>query len=544
MAAWRIVLALAVATLPASAMSKDDLGAALVNRLQGDRSGATIAAALVGPDATATAFVGADPAHPRMVDAHSTFEIGNLSKTMLSALVMRSVQKGDLALTDPLARLLPKDTKVPDYQGQPITIGDLLQHLAGLPGLPARLQVEDDADPFRTLTTDQLLASLGEVRLAAAPGTGYRASTFAMMLLSHALAQHQGLDFQTLIDRELFKPLAMADAHLVRQDPPLTEVQGHASNGLPAKAWNLPPELAGGGGVRASLTDLVNYAQAALGQRPGEIARALAATLAAPPDDWPSPARFSWKLIRRSGRILYTCEGATGGFSSFLAFDPQRRQAVVLLADTALANLGGLEPLGLSLLDPSFPSPGLPRRPVPPGDLLLERLEGTYHVEGRPDMTLTRNTGRLFAQFGDLPPHEMGFDTAGDFYALDQDFLVHPIRTPNGYTFSLRQGGGHLDAVHLNPTAPKDALLDAQALKALEGDYLVKSGFTVTVTARGDKLYVQGTSQPEFLVTQVRKDTFATFSGSAEFTFLRDAKGKVKGLSVRQNGKTMSGDRH
>ena len=538
-AAFCLALAL---PLPLSATPSDDLQTAVEARFLGDRSGACLAAALVGTT-NATAIVGADPAS-RPVGLHTTFEIGNLTRVMVAALAQRSALEGRLALDAPLATLLPKGAKVPDFQGKPITLRQLLDHVSGLPSLPARLEVKDEGDPFGSLTAEQLLGSLADATLEAAPGTRYRASTLGMMLASYALARHAGTDFQTLVDGGLFRPLGMEDAHLVRRDPPALEAQGHASNGRPAKAWNMPPDLAGGGGARASLADLIRFAEGALGLRPSAVSPALAATLASPPAGTVSPCVMNWRVVRRGGHEIRFCEGATGGFSSFMAFDLERKQAVILLADTALANFGGLEPLGLSLLDPAFPAPGFPRRAFPPGELLVSSLAGQYRLPDGSTMTLLNQGGKLSARFGDQPAHPLGFDSAGDFYALDEDFLIHPLRSGEATTFSLRQGGGHLDAQRMDLTVSADAPLDAKALQALEGDYLVKSNFTVTVTSKDGKLYVQGTNQPMYVVMQVRKDVFATFSGSAEFTFLRDAAGKVKALSVRQNGKTLTGDRH
>ena len=520
----------------------DDLRTAVEARFLGDRSGACIAAALVGAT-TATAIVGAEPAtHP--VDVHTTFEIGNLSRTMVSALAEQCALEGRLALDTPLATLLPKGTKVPDFQGKPITLAHLLDHVSGLPSLPGRLSLTEEGDPFRALTPDQLLGSLGDAALTDAPGTRYRNSTFGMMLLSYALARHEGGSFGSLIEARLFKPLGMADAHLVRRDPPGLEVQGHASNGRLAKAWNMPADMAGGGGVRASLADLVAYAEAALGQRPGPASTALAATLAVPPPGAVSPCVLNWRIVRRGGRVIRYCEGGTGGFSSFLAIDLEHRQAVVLLADTALANFGGLQPLGMSLMDPSFPSPGFPRRAYPPGDLLVASLAGQYQLPDGTPVTLAGRDGKVSVRFGEAPAHALGYDSAGDFYALDADFLIRPIRSGEAYTFALYQGGGHLEARRLNPPPDPEARLDAKGLRALEGEYRFKGGFSVTVTSKNDSLYVQGTDQPMYLVAQVRKDVFATVSGEAEFTFIRDAAGRAKGLSVRQNGKSLTGERH
>ncbi|NTV75753.1 MAG: beta-lactamase family protein, partial [Holophaga sp.] len=121
---------LAASVLPATT-PQQQLRAALEARFVGDRTGVTVAAALVG-DAPAEAIVSADALHPAKVDAHTAFEIGSVAKTMASALVADLLLKGEASLDDPLSRFLPRDAKVPGFDGRPITLAhvrDYIEHL-------------------------------------------------------------------------------------------------------------------------------------------------------------------------------------------------------------------------------------------------------------------------------------------------------------------------------------------------------------------------------------------------------------------------------
>ena len=64
---------------------------------------------------------------------------------------------------------------------------------------------------------------------------------------------------------------------------------------------------------------------------------------------------MNWIRANLRGHALLAHEGGTGGFSSLVALEPAKKQAVVLLADTALTDLGGMGPLALSLLEPTVP---------------------------------------------------------------------------------------------------------------------------------------------------------------------------------------------
>ncbi len=528
-----LAIFLAAAAL-AAATPQQRLRSALEARFLGDRTGITVAAALVG-DVPAEAFVSADAARPAKVDAHTAFEIGAVAGTMASALAADRILKGEASLDDALATLLAGEAKVPAFEGTPITLAHVLSHRSGLPSLPARLRPEDALNPFASLTPAQLLGSLEDARLDAAPGTRSRPSSFAMMLLSSGLARRAGMDYEALLARDIFKPLGMEDARIRRTGR--NEAQGHASNGRPAGPWDFPPDMAGAGGVRASLADMVRYVEAALGRRASSITPALERTRV-PFEGTLPPVAMNWMVVTVAGRKILHAEGATGGFSSFVALDPEKRQGVVLLADTSLSNLGGLVPMGLSLLDDTVPSPGFPRRPVPAGEGLLEGMTGRYTLPGGTRLAIWRKDGGLVAQIEDWPPLDLGFDSAGDFYALDLDAVLRPVRGAAGYTFFLRQGGGQVKAERVQPDR-----MDAAALQKLVGKYRASDDFTVKVIRRETLLYVQGTDQPEVLVEPVDKDVFQAPGAGAEFTFTRDAAGKVVAVVIKQNGRTVKAEK-
>src|SRR5262249_39610417 len=145
---------------------------AIAARIEGDRTGVCVAVAVIEKE-TRTAFVCADPEHARAIDEHTTFEIGSVTKTMTSALLAELVLKGAVKLDDPLASLLPKGTRVPEFDGQSITIKHVITHTSGLPALPGRMHATDPNNPYAALTPTQLLESLGDVKLSAAPGTNW-----------------------------------------------------------------------------------------------------------------------------------------------------------------------------------------------------------------------------------------------------------------------------------------------------------------------------------------------------------------------------------
>ena len=126
---------------PAFAISNDDVRAALEQRFKGDRTGACIAAGVIDDGTIATAYYCADPNSQRPYDEHTAFEIGSVTKTMTAALLAEFIARGEVALNDPIASLLPPGTSVPSFNGREITIAEIVTHTSGLrsPPTTARL---------------------------------------------------------------------------------------------------------------------------------------------------------------------------------------------------------------------------------------------------------------------------------------------------------------------------------------------------------------------------------------------------------------------
>lgn len=533
-------LALALAAANAHATTDTELRKIVDQRLHGDRTGACMAVAVIEKDAVARTFACADDKDDARIDAKSAFEIGSVSKTMTAALLADLIGQGKASLDDPLADYLPAGAKVPAFEGKQILLRHVVTHTSGLPALPARLGATDMNDPYVNLTEDALLASLGDATLSAAPGTKFEYSNFASMVLSYAVARRAGEDYETLIRKRLFAPLKMDNAYIKRLPAGVRAAQGHSPNGKAVPAWNFSTNLAGVGGVRATLDDMVKYVQGELGKPAVSITPAL--ELSQQEVSKTPPMAMNWMLMPVAGRTVHVHEGGTGGFSSFVAFDNARQRGVVILSDTTWNSLGSLGTLGLHLVDGSFPL-GKPRKAVKPSADLLEGLVGDYRV-GAMKMKLSRKGDALAIQAEGQPAYTMAYDDAGDFYPLDFDALLRPGRTSSGYGFTWMQMGGAVAAQRVDGAvaAPKISL-SAEKLREYAGEYPLVPGFGLTVTEKDGRLFVQGTGQQAIGVSAVKADTFVADVVAAEIRFERDASGKVIALTLLQGGQKLRGER-
>lgn len=536
--ALSLVLA-ASAAGPAQALDDASLASLVRQRLDGDRTGACLAVAVVEKAQVSRTFQCADPGH-RRIGPDSAFEIGSVSKTMTAALLADLLLQGKGSLDDSLASWLPPGTVVPAFQGQPILLRHVVTHTSGLPALPSRLAATSMDDPYANLDADALLASLQDVQLAAAPGSTFEYSNFASMLLSYAVARRAGSDLETLARERLFEPLGMEHAYINQKPAGVRAAVGHTPNGKPTSAWTFATDLSGVGGVRATLDDMVRYVQGGLGWTDAPIGAALARTHE--PLWQAPPIGMNWMIAPVAGRKVLVHEGGTGGFSSFVSLDPQRQRGVVVLSDTTWNSIGGLGSLGLHLVDQSLPL-GKPRREVAPDPALLQALAGEYQLQGAMRMTLRARDRRLHIQAEGQDEYAMGHDDAGDFYPLELDAVLRPQRRADGsYGFTWMQMGAALPATRIDRATGAPGLSAAE-LAQYAGSYPLTPGLTLEVREAGGVLQAQATGQGAFALQPGARDLFEAPAFGIELRFVRGDDGEVGSLELHQAGQVLRGPR-
>jgi serine-type D-Ala-D-Ala carboxypeptidase/endopeptidase len=343
------------AVTPAQAMTDAELQSIVEKRLHGDRTGACFATAVIEGERISRAYVCADGKQAASrIDANTAFEIGSVTKPIMAALLAGLIREGKASLDDPLSNYVPEGTKVPSFEGKPILLRHLVTHTSGLPRLPGGIDVGSD-NPYAKLTEADLLGSLSKATLDRAPGAKEEYSNFAAMLLSYAIARRSGHDVETLLNMRVLTPLKMSKTYINQRPKGVKVAVGHTPDGKAASPWDFPTDFAGVGGVRATLDDMVRYVQAQFGKAPEPLNADFALTHQPVANDAKAKTAMQWMLANIKGREFLAHEGGTGGFSSFVAFDPKTSFGVVILSDTALHSQGGLGSLGLHLLDARIP---------------------------------------------------------------------------------------------------------------------------------------------------------------------------------------------
>ncbi|MFD3873249.1 serine hydrolase domain-containing protein [Streptomyces sp. NPDC058623] len=273
------------------------------------------------------------------------FEIGSVTKSLTALALARMAVLGSVDLDEPLRDLLPGGVVVPSRGGEQISLRHLAHHTSGLPRLPRGMLLQallhpSKPDPYADCTADVLLAGLGRTRLRATPGQKFHYSNLGAGLLGLALARRAGTDYEDLVTREVCAPLGMRDTSVTVDSARADRcARGHGRRGRPVPPWHLA-DLAGAGGLRSTASDMVAFVRAQLDGGPEELAEAIVLTRAdehrTSPFGWVHLGWTAHRLHAKQGSHLQIWHnGGTGGFSSFVGFDPETRCGVVALANTA-----------------------------------------------------------------------------------------------------------------------------------------------------------------------------------------------------------------
>ncbi|MEJ1175120.1 class C beta-lactamase [Agrobacterium sp. CMT1] len=292
------------------------------------------------------------------VTAETLFELGSISKTFTATLATYAEANGHLSLSGRVKDYLPgmKGTAFGD-----VTLTHLGTHTAG--GFP--LQVPDNVK-----TETQLLAYLKSWKPSYGAGTHRTYANPSIGMLGYITAKAMGQGYAAAMQDTLFPALGLKDTFTVVPQAKLANyAQGYTRNDEPAR---LTPGILSSEayGVRSTATDMIRFVNANLGleKLDGKIRQAIASThtgyftVGAMTQDlvweqYARPVALKTLVQSNSGALLKTVPvqeiapplkpgqdvfinktGSTNGFGAYVAFIPQRKLGIVILANKNYPN--------------------------------------------------------------------------------------------------------------------------------------------------------------------------------------------------------------
>jgi CubicO group peptidase (beta-lactamase class C family) len=393
---------------PITVPSNDEIREILVKRIDQEQQAVGIVVGVIEPNGRrVVAYGNLANGDARTLDGDTIFEIGSVTKVFTSLLLADMVNRKEVALDDPAAKYLPEHVKMPERSGKSITLHDLSTHTSGLPRLPSNMKMKDPRNPYADYSVDDLYQFLSGYELPRDPGSDLKGSEFEYSnlgggLLGHLLAYRAGTDYETLIKTRITRPLGMPDTGIALSSSMTQRMAtGHTAMLEPTANWDLPT-LAGAGALRSSANDMLTFLEAFLGYKESPLAPAMKAMLDVrrPTGQGKGAIGLGWIIMSPHDREIAAHDGGTGGFRSWVGYDPKERIGVVVLSNASTL-IGGFD-IGLHLLDQKWPlaniEPPKERTEIAIDPKLLDNYTGRYQLEPTRILEIIREGDRLFAQ--------------------------------------------------------------------------------------------------------------------------------------------------
>lgn len=288
----------------------------------------------------AEGFGMADLERKREASASTIYRLASISKPFTATALMKLVDRGMLALDEPVNTHL-KEPGVVAYRGDAsdITLRRLANHTGGLP-THWSFFYGDHRPPPR----EETIRRYGFA--AWRPGTRTNYSNLAFGILDHVIARTSGKSYRDFLVEELLDPLGMRHTDVgIRPDQREFAAVAYSRAGrgfVPVTDYGFDHD--GASAVRSSALDLMTFAKLQIGEGVVGNVRVLsseAALTMRQPRGRNAGSQFGvgWSISRKKGAVALSHSGGMPGVSTGLEVFPGQRSAVAVLCNFSARTL-------------------------------------------------------------------------------------------------------------------------------------------------------------------------------------------------------------
>jgi len=499
------------------------------------------------------------------VNEHTIYEIGSISKTFTAILLAHMVEYGIVALDEPAQRFISEEeVKVPEYDGQKITMGHLSDHTSSLPRMPDNFAPADPANPYADYTVDLMNEFISGCELTRAIGSEYEYSNLAQGFLGHILAQQAGKSYEELMIEVIAEPLGMHETKVALDKNMKDNLAYGHSSGVEVSNWDIPA-MAGAGGIRSSVHDMLIYLAANLGLVETDLYSSMGMT------HYPRHSKaneamvgLGWHIREGSTGDIVAHGGGTGGYSTFVGFVQETGTGVVVLTNST----EGADDIARYLLDPETELRDIKPRATTE---VRKAIDENGIEEAKAFFSDLLENHKDEYDFSEQEMNTLGYTYLGGdeldkaLAVFGMNILAHPeaFNVYDSYAEALMKDGQNDAAIEyykksleINPGntngvdmlselgvkyEAEDLKLSTEELEEYVGTYNLAPDFNIVVTLQGDQLFGQATGQDAFEMYAKEKDDFYLKDVAAQVVFSRGDDGVVESMTLFQNGQELPG---
>ena len=260
------------------------------------------------------------------------FEIGSITKVFTSTVFASLIEDKKLKLTDEINTFYSFSIK----DNTKISFQSLANHTSGLPRLPENLDLSNETNPYKNYGKREIEEYLKNLlKLENEPLKISSYSNLGAGLLGYTLGLSQKTSFQKLLQKKVFDKYKMTNSFTSSQNLNNKLVKGLNGNGEVVINWDFDV-LFGGGGILSSTEDLVKFANAQFNPKNKELAFTRKPTFDI---DESMKIGLGWHILKTDKGFNWVWHnGGTGGYSSSMVIDAEKKNGVIILSNASNIN--------------------------------------------------------------------------------------------------------------------------------------------------------------------------------------------------------------
>jgi len=213
---------------------------------------------------------------------------------------------------------------------------------------------------------------------------------------------------------------------------------GHNPALLPVPGWDLPT-LAGAGAIRSTVNDMLRFVAANLGLNKSLLLAAMQMAHQSRHETGVPDLEIglNWHILKKFDTAIVWHNGGTGGYHSFIGFDPKARKGVVVLSNST----NDIDDIGRHLLVSQYPlaSVAAPKehKAIKLDPKVFDAYLGEYQLAPNFVIMVSREGDQFFLQATGQGKLEMFAETEIDFFLKAVDAQVTFVRDDKGQVIQL-----------------------------------------------------------------------------------------------------------
>jgi hypothetical protein len=179
---------------------------------------------------------------------------------------------------------------------------------------------------------------------------------------------------------------------------------------------------------------------------------------------------YAWHVQTKDGSSIIWHNGGTGGYRTYMGYDPKARVGVVVLSN--ISTPAGQDDIGRHLLNASYPllktSPPIEHQEITSETKIFDRYVGTYRLNPSTLLKMSVDGNRFYTQLTGQPKFEVFPESDRKFFlkVVDAQFIFDIDQQGRVSQVTLHQNGRDSVAKRLTDAEAKSADDEIEARNA------------------------------------------------------------------------------